>query len=143
MKIFAKTGALLVAMVLFHGQCFAQTASTVNDETAAKTQENVPVECAAFLGSWTGNWAYGNYGEMRLQVVDVDNACNAKGAYGQSEGVVRLLKNAQVKEGKLTWVCYPSREGTCIFERNGDVLRAQYSEPSGGRNSATFKKVVN
>lgn len=145
MKIFKKTVFTLIALLfVFVGASFAQTKLAADASDAGKSDEaaNIPANCAAFLGAWVGRWEYGNYGEMRLQVLEVDTNCVAKGAYGGNTGKAWPYEGAEIKADKMSWLCSKARTGTCVFENHGDTLWANYHDPSGGKNNGVFKKVA-
>ncbi len=127
--------------------CFgvsAQTMLAAGEGDASKTPSaDIPAQCSAFLGVWTGKWDYGNYGEMRLEVNEVDTNCIAKGSYGPSDSQKPWpFEGAEISGDKLSWLCNKARGGTCVFEYHGDTIWAKYHDPSGGRNNGVFKKVA-
>ncbi len=102
---------------------------------------DVPASCAAFFGGWTGTWSQGNFGPQWLRVFAVEANCVAKLSYTNSENVPNVFITTEIKDGVLSFVCNSSTGGTCVFKRDKDVLQGTYSNPAGGRNNATFKKI--
>lgn len=101
---------------------------------------DVPASCAAFFGSWVGTWGYG-IPDQRLRVIEVDAKCIAKYSYANSKIVANVFKTSEIKDGVLSFVCNSDTGGTCVFKPNGNTIDGSYSNSSGGRNNATFKKV--
>lgn len=126
------------------GVAFAQTKLAADGADAAKqvAVASAPASCAAFIGAWVGRWEYGDYGDMRLQVLEVDANCVAKGAYGGNNGKAWPYDGVEIKADKMEWLCNKARAGTCVFEHHGDTLWARYHDTSGGRNNGVFKKVA-
>ncbi|MDO8958872.1 MAG: hypothetical protein Q7U85_03970 [Rhodocyclaceae bacterium] len=102
---------------------------------------DVPLSCAAFSGKWAGNWSQGGVGMAWLSVAEVNAQCIAKIAYLDSDKTPTRFENVQIKDGVLEWLCNKSTAGTCVLKHQGNELWASYSNPSGGSNSAVFKKV--
>ncbi|MFO1264139.1 MAG: hypothetical protein U1E84_12510 [Rhodoferax sp.] len=103
--------------------------------TIIKPGPNVPSACAAFSGEWFGTWSVANTGTGTLRVYEVSEKCVAKFI---SSGNIRL--EVEIKDGSLTFLCNRSTQGTCIFTVHGDDLWASYSNISGGRNNAVYKR---
>ncbi len=102
---------------------------------------DVPRECAAWIGGWTGQWQAAGYrNTSRLWVRSVDKDCNASIA---STGPMEW-KLHNVKDGSISGVfCNRETSGYCRFEMNSDLskLSANYSNASGGNNWAEFTKI--
>jgi hypothetical protein len=80
---------------------------------------DVPPECAAFIGGWTGVWQNG-YGRNWIWVVEVDANCVIKYRFG--EYLQPPFFTAVIQKGVLT---VPAAEnGKIFFERHGDDLWA-------------------
>ena len=102
---------------------------------------DVPQSCASFSGKWAGNWSQGGVGMAWLWVAEVDTQCIAKIAYLDSDKTPTRFEHVQIRDGALEWLCNKSTTGTCVLKSQGNELWASYSNPSGGKNSAVFKKI--
>lgn len=102
---------------------------------------DVPADCAALSGEWTGAWSQGGIGQYWLWVVGVDTNCMAKFAYLSHSRPPVGFATAVIKNGALSFICNSSTGGTCVFKRSGNMLHANYSNPSGGSNYAAFEKI--
>lgn len=104
---------------------------------------NVPPSCealdTAFRGVWVGTWRQGNIPQQWLRISEVDANCKAKFSYSSNPNSFGT-ETAEIKKGVLSFLCNSSTNGTCSFTRVGAKLSASYSNPSGGRNTATFEK---
>jgi hypothetical protein len=98
---------------------------------------DVPAECAALIGGWTGHWGM-HGGEQWLWVVEVNAACVAKYQIGRT-GYWGPFDTAVIQKGVLTTA--GAQGGTINWERHGDELWASYSGPGGISTSAVHKKV--
>lgn len=102
---------------------------------------DVPKECAAWSGGWTGQWQAAGYrNTSRLWVRSVDKDCNASIA---STGPMEW-KMHNVRGGSISDVfCNRETGGYCRFEMNSDFskLSANYSNTSGGHNWAEFIRI--
>jgi hypothetical protein len=116
----------------------AQAARAAN--LIVKPAMDVPAQCAAFSGRWTGTWGYG-VGQQWLWVTSIDNRCMAKVAYLGSGKIPSRYETVEIKDGVLEWLCNKSTSGACVLKRNGTDLWASYSNPSGGYNNAVFTKI--
>jgi len=85
-----------------------------------KPSADVPKECAAFLGGWTGTW--GVSGRMWFWVKSVDAKCNAKYAYVNTT-FPRFFKMAEIRGGVLE---VPVPKGINYFRFDGDQLYDRY-----------------
>lgn len=105
-----------------------------------KPAENVPASCSGFSGQWTGTWSQGGIGQYWLWVVEIDANCVAKFAYLGHPNPPKGFATTEIKDGAFS---IPNRStgGMSVLKRNGDELWANYSNPSGGTNSAVFVKV--
>jgi hypothetical protein len=101
---------------------------------------DVPKECAAFIGGWAAKWEKGGY-ENWLWVTKVDSNCLATNGYQKIGVFPSNYRETIIKNGELSFICNRSTGGTCIFTRVGDDLSVSYSNPSGGTNSAIFKRI--
>lgn len=88
--------------------------------TVERASADVPKECAAFLGGWTGTW--GVSGRVWLWVTSVDAKCNAKYAYVNT-AYPRFFKTAEIKGGVLE---APVPRGVNYFRFDGDKLYDRY-----------------
>lgn len=105
---------------------------------------DLPTECAALHGQWVGTWSQGNWGEQFLRVVEVKAAgghCTARYSYSASRSPVAAKDTADVRGGAMAFDCNASTGGTCVFKPAGSELDASYTNPGGGRNSATFRRL--
>ena len=102
---------------------------------------DVPAACAALFGNWSGTWTQGGVGRQWLRIIGVDAACVATYAYVGFERIPAAYDKATITDGRLSFVCNRSTGGTCVFERRGDTLSANYSNPGGGSNSASFARL--
>lgn len=102
---------------------------------------DVPRECAAWSGGWTGQWQAAGYrNTSRLWVRSVDKDCNASIA---STGPMEW-KMHNVKGGSISDVfCNRETGGYCRFEMSSDFskLSANYGNAAGGHNWAEFTKI--
>lgn len=102
----------------------------------------IPSECAAFYGQWSGTWSQGGFGEQHLRVAEIKSLgdkCVARYSYSGSKTAI-AKDTVEFSRGAFTFLCNKSTGGTCIFERKGSELWASYSNPSGGLNNAVFRK---
>lgn len=105
---------------------------------------DVPSACAAFYGQWSGTWSQGGLGELYLRVAEVKSVgdkCLVRYSYTPSRTPVPAKDTVEVQRGAITFVCNSSTGGTCVFARNGDIISASYTNPGGGRNDGTFKRI--
>lgn len=143
MKIFKIVLAFIVSLYVFSGASFAQTklAAGVSGDAAKQVAvASAPANCSAFLGVWVGRWSYGDYGEMRLEVLEVGASCVARGSYGKNNGKLWPYDGVEIKGDVLSWLCSTNRNGTCSFENHGNTLWANYTDTNGGRNTGVFRK---
>jgi hypothetical protein len=103
-----------------------------------KPPADVPPSCASFVGGWTGTWRNGDIPQQWLWVVEVNAACTAQYSYAGSR-ITQAFNSAQIKQDVFSIPC--GNAGTCHFEQHGNQLWATYSNPSGGTNSAVFRKL--
>ncbi len=104
---------------------------------------DVPAQCGAFHGQWSGVWSRGNFGEMYLRVVEVKmigEKCQARLSYSDSNTPIAAKEVVEITGGSIAFICNSSTGGTCVFRLDGSVLNATYTNPAGGLNSATFKR---
>lgn len=103
--------------------------------------EPVPPQCAAFIGKWVGRWL--NYGasDYVLWVKDVSPTCVATFVYYDAHSEPPKFRKGEIKNGKLSYLCDPGRQGTCTFDLWGESMYASYSAQFGGSSSGTFRKV--
>lgn len=104
----------------------------------------IPEECVALHGNWAGTWSQGRYGELFLRVVEASNAngnCILRFSYSESSTPVPARLTAEAKSGSLSFLCNRSTGGTCVFKPSGGDLWASYSDSSGGRNTAVFRRI--
>jgi hypothetical protein len=105
---------------------------------------DVPPECAALYGQWLGTWSQGNFGEQYLRVVEVKfsgGICTARYSYSSSKTPIAAKDTTEIRGGVITFVCNSSTGGTCVFKPAGNDLSASYTNPIGGRNNATFRRL--
>ncbi len=88
--------------------------------TVEKPSADVPRECAAFLGGWTGTWNVS--GRVWLWVTSVDAKCSAKYAYVNT-AYPRFFKTTEIKGGVLE---APVPRGVNYFRFDGDKLYDRY-----------------
>jgi hypothetical protein len=105
-----------------------------------KPGPEVPESCAGFFGSWAGSWNIGNFGQQRLWVLFIKADCTARVSYrsSTSNGPPKSLSAAKIEGGALALPC--GEGGTCVFQLHGDDLWGSYTDTSGGRNNAVFRK---
>lgn len=122
----------------------APAASPPKDLTAiVPLASDIPAECAAFHGAWSGTWAQGGFAQQYLRVLEVtkkEGGCVFRLSYSSSNDPVagKLLVDLQ-PGSTLSFICNRSTGGTCIFKRVASDLWASYSNPAGGSNSAVFR----
>lgn len=91
----------------------------------------VPKDCAALLGGWAGTWPYGDFGQLRLWVTEIDPSCTATYTYNGRAGSEKIV-NGTLK--------VPCGGGTCYFSPSGGGLAASYSQSATQRT--TFGRIV-
>lgn len=96
---------------------------------------DVPKECAAFFGRWTGNWQ--NYGQTWLWVVEVSPNCVAKCMNWSTSSVPTTFQSCEIKNNVLV---REKSDGVEYYDLHGDELWARYVY-SGGQTNAVFKKL--
>lgn len=96
---------------------------------------DVPKECAAFSGRWTGNWPY--YGQTWLWVVEVGANCVAKCISWTTSAVPTRFQSCDIKDNVLV---RQKSDGAEYYQLRGDELWARYVY-SGGQNNAVFRKL--
>lgn len=96
---------------------------------------DVPKECAAFSGRWTGSWP--NYGQTWLWVVEVGANCVAKCMSWTTSAVPTRFQSCDIKDNVLV---RQKPDGMEHYELRGDELWARYAY-MGGQNSAVFRKL--
>jgi hypothetical protein len=96
---------------------------------------NVPKECAAFSGRWTGDWPY--YGRKWLWVVEVSANCVAKCRGTTTSAAPSTYQSCEIKDNVLV---YQKQDGKEYYEHRGDELWARYVY-SGGQNNAVYRKL--
>ena len=105
---------------------------------------DVPPECAIYHGVWVGTWSQGGIADQYLRVLEMtkkDSACVARISYTASKEPVAARTLVELRVGdNLSFLCNRSTGGTCAFKRVGDDLWSSYSNPSGGSNSAVFRR---
>lgn len=137
MEIIRKFLVLVFAFFIgVIGSAFAQT------KLAADSSDAVNDNCSAFLGVWVGRWEHGDYRLMRLQVLEVSANCLAKGAYGADLGEAIPYEGAEIKDGKMYWLCNKTNAGVCVFESHGDTLWASYRDTQGYMSNGVFKRLL-
>lgn len=104
--------------------------------TIEKPAANVPKDCAAFIGGWTGSWGFG---QRWLWVVRIDAECTVKYSYSPRNPQTKNFKSAKIKGDVFSFPC-GTHAGTCYFTNHGDTLWGRYSGPDG-ENKTTFEKV--
>lgn len=104
---------------------------------------DVPADCAGYFGSWGGDWAQGQ-GSWYFRVAEVRSSgdgCIVRYSYSPTKSPVPAKETAAIRSGSVAFICNRSTGGTCVFERKGDIIAASYTNPAGGTNNATFKRV--
>ncbi|WP_336753442.1 hypothetical protein [Aeromonas hydrophila] len=105
---------------------------------------DLPVECAAFHGAWSGVWSIGGGSAMFLRVAEIvrdGEGCSARFSFSPSNTPVPARFKTQITGNSMSFVCNRTTGGTCVFKHVGDDLWASYSNSAGGSNSATFRRV--
>ncbi|MFZ1627061.1 MAG: hypothetical protein WAT81_04630 [Candidatus Moraniibacteriota bacterium] len=105
---------------------------------------DIPAACAAYYGNWVGSWSQGGFAEQYFRVVEVRNSsegCLVRYSYSGSKSPIPAKETATLRNGTISFVCNRSTGGTCIFTRQGEILTASYTNPGGGNNNGTFKRV--
>lgn len=104
---------------------------------------DVPADCAGYFGNWGGDWAQGQ-GRWYFRVAEVRSSgdeCVVRYSYTPIKSPVPAKETAAVRSGSIAFICNRSTGGTCVFERKGDIIAASYTNPAGGTNNATFRRV--
>lgn len=96
---------------------------------------DVPKDCAAFSGRWTGNWPY--YGQTWLWVAEVSVSCVAKCNSLSTLDIPNRFQSCDIKDKVLV---RQKTDGAEYYELRGDALWARYVY-SGGQNNAVFRKL--
>jgi|CXWL01.1.fsa_nt_gi hypothetical protein len=107
---------------------------------SAPAPASVPVECAQFLGSWSGEWSKGVYGTQWIHVTAVSEQCLANVAYSAWSAVPPATRPIPIDGGVMVFPCNAATGGTCRLEIKGTELLATYTDPSGFMNSGVFRK---
>ncbi|MCK9380394.1 MAG: hypothetical protein M0P95_04920 [Sulfuritalea sp.] len=97
---------------------------------------DVPKECAAFSGRWTGSWPV--YGQTWLWVVEVAANCVAKCMSWTTSAVPNRFQSCDIKNNVLM---REKPDGMEYYELRGDELWARYVY-TGGQNGAVFRKLT-
>ena len=106
----------------------------------ARPGQDVPADCAAFVGRWTGVWTYG-YQQMSLWVTEVSPACVAKVGYPLRTSAPDLgLITARIKDGVLVFDCQSTYSGKCKFRRVGADLWGSVERLFAPSSSGVFKR---
>lgn len=104
-------------------------------------QPSVDPSCAAFHGSWHGSWAQGGSSEITLRVLEatsMNDKCVVRLVYGFWKTPITV----EFSGSTLSFLCNRTTQGTCNFKVVGSDLWANYSNPVGGTNSATFRRAA-
>ncbi len=96
---------------------------------------DVPKECAAFSGRWTGRWPY--YSQTWLWVVEVGANCVAKCMSWSTSAVPNTFQSCEIKNNVLV---RQKPDGMEHYALRGDELWARYVY-SGGQNNAVFRRL--
>jgi len=96
---------------------------------------DVPKECGAFFGRWTGRWP--RYGQTWLWVVEVGANCVAKCMSWTTAAVPNTFQSCDIKNNVLM---REKTDGIEYYELRGDEIWARYSF-SGGQNNTVFRKL--
>ena len=111
------------------------TARNANEIT--KPSPNVPKECSVFSGGWHGEWQKGGY-QSDLWITTIEDDCTATYSINGVNGKTKINKTGKTEE----FLCLQRTDGRCTFTYSSDdTLKADYWNPSGGRNYATFSKI--
>ena len=103
---------------------------------------DLPPACAAFHGQWVGSWSQGSDSYLRVvEVKMVGDKCTARYSYSSSKNPLPARDTAEVARDAMSFICNSATGGTCVFVRDGAVLRVSYTNPSGGTNSGLFKRI--
>lgn len=97
--------------------------------------EDVPKQCAAFFGRWTGTWQY--YGQTWLWVVEVGPNCVAKCINWSTSSVPTHFDSCEIKDNVLV---RKKTDGAEYYEVHSDELYARYTF-SGGSTATVFRKL--
>lgn len=122
----------------------AAESRTLSGLKSVRPGPDVPEECSGYFGSWGGSWSQGQAGEWYLRVAEVrssSDGCVVRYSYAPTKGTVPANETTEIRRGSITFVCNRSTGGTCVFERKGDIIAASYTNPAGGTNNATFRRV--
>jgi hypothetical protein len=119
------------------------TAAPLQQDPLAEValQPNVDPSCAAFHGNWRGNWAQGGFSEIALRVLEAtskNDKCVLRLVYGSWKTPITV----EFSGSTLSFLCNRTTQGTCNIKPVGSDLWASYSNPSGGTNSATFRRAA-
>jgi len=104
-----------------------------------KPAADVPSECAAFSGRWTGKWGDGK--QYWLWIIEVSRDCVATFANLQHSRPPVTPVTGKIRGGVLSYICNSSTGGSCEFRHSGGEISARYFDSSGGNDSSTFKKI--
>ncbi len=96
---------------------------------------DVPKECAAFLGGWTGTW--NRSGQAWLWVTSIDAKCVAKYAY-ESAPYPRSFKAIEIKDGVLVAT---NSFGANNFRVDGGGLQDRWVGNNGNSDTLAFNPV--
>jgi hypothetical protein len=98
---------------------------------------DLPASCAPLYGIWEGTWRNGGIPPQLLFIAEMKSDCTATVAQGGT-----YIREAKIENKKFSYLCNPQTQGVCNFDLTFADLWASYSDPSGGQNSAVFKRVV-
>lgn len=103
-----------------------------------KPAADVPLQCAAFSGRWTGTWRadWGNGDTDWLSVIEVNAKCVARLALRSDPRPPTRLTTSEIRNGELS---IPCDKGTCAFQVHGDEIWGSYSG-SNGKFQVVLKK---
>ncbi|MDP1613641.1 MAG: hypothetical protein Q8M11_21485 [Sulfuritalea sp.] len=117
------------------GNATLSTARRGNEIT--KPGPSVPTECSVFSGGWHGEWQTGGY-RSDLWIATIEDDCTATYSINGVNGKTKINKSGKTEE----FLCLQRTDGRCTFTYSSDdTLKADYWNPSGGSNYATFSRI--
>lgn len=113
-----------------------QDSMAIAPHVIRQPSNDVPLECARFIGRWKGNWP--GYGPTWLWVVEVKPDCVAKCINTGSDGIPKRFQSCEIKNSILT---RNKPEGREEYEVKGDEIWARFIPFTGRVNSTVFQKI--
>jgi hypothetical protein len=115
-----------------------------NENLIEQPGANVPKECAAFSGKWSGRMALGTFGSKWLWVTKVIQGCKIRFALLSNPHPPKKLLDGVIQDGKFSYNCNKGAPNDiCNFTLHGDEIWFDYIVPGDGSagNRAVLEKI--